>query len=430
MRYPYTLFKVKSKLGIMWHARFWDETLKKYAHSKTTGILAEGRKENRREANDVAKRLYNEFITQKQETETKLILQATHPKPAVKTVANTPLVEYLSNFWTSESEYAKFKRDVKLKPLSAEYIKNNHEDIRRHVVPFEFFEGVTVGNLKKSILKKWLIWLAGRRKTKTKKDGTIIDEGRITGRRANTILQSVRVAIRWAYDNEEIPIDPFHKLGDITEIEKEKGVLSFEERDKLSELPITKKNYKSRLMMLLGSWCGLRRGEMRGLQWGDIANGLITVQHNYINAEGLKKPKWNSTRKVPIPSAVQKLLDFASEQAVTISPNNYILESPKYKGKPLSKNFFRDRVEVELLKLGISIPQQEERFLSCHSLRHTFVTLAELSGIPDVEIRAMAGHKNIRTQRKYSHVPQVINFDEARRKLETGTAILPKAVNL
>jgi hypothetical protein len=35
MRYPFTLYKVKSKCGIMWHARFWDDMLKKYAHSRT-----------------------------------------------------------------------------------------------------------------------------------------------------------------------------------------------------------------------------------------------------------------------------------------------------------------------------------------------------------------------------------------------------------
>jgi hypothetical protein len=39
---------------------------------------------------------------------------------------------------------------------------------------------------------------------------------------------------------------------------------------------------------------------MRGLQWGDIADGIITVQHNYIDEEGVKQPKYNSTRKVPI----------------------------------------------------------------------------------------------------------------------------------
>jgi hypothetical protein len=63
MRYPFTLVKIKSKIGAMWHVRFWDETLQKYAYSRTTGILAEGKKEHRREAEEAAKKLYEEFTT-------------------------------------------------------------------------------------------------------------------------------------------------------------------------------------------------------------------------------------------------------------------------------------------------------------------------------------------------------------------------------
>jgi len=63
MRYPFTLVKIKSKVGIIWHARFWDESLHKYAHSRTTGILAEGKKKRRREAEEVAKKLFDEFLT-------------------------------------------------------------------------------------------------------------------------------------------------------------------------------------------------------------------------------------------------------------------------------------------------------------------------------------------------------------------------------
>jgi len=34
----------------------------------------------------------------------------------------------------------------------------------------------------------------------------------------------------------------------------------------------------------------VRRGEIRGLQCGDIADGLITVRHNYQDMEGLILP--------------------------------------------------------------------------------------------------------------------------------------------
>ena len=131
--------------------------------------------------------------------------------------------------------------------------------------------------------------------------------------------------------------------------------MTFEERAKLTELPVTDKNYRSILAMVLGSYCGLRRGEMRGLQWGDIANSLIHVQHNYINGEGVKLPKYNSVRFVPIVSEVKRVLDLARCYATNTAPTDFVLESPKEKGVPVSNNFFRDRFKIVLAKIGVSI---------------------------------------------------------------------------
>ena len=441
MRRPFTLYKESTKTGIVWYARFWDETAQKYKHSRSTGVFVEGKKERRYEAEQEAKKIYDELcltllkpveISPQTNQEPQSSEQQLPPTIAVKqsSVADTPLIEYCFNFWTADSEYAQFKRNVKNKPLTPLYLSMNHSDIRRHVETYSGFHGITVGSLTKAILKKWLIWLSSRRKTRTRKDGTIKDEGVISGRTANSVILAVRVAVRWAVDNEEIPIDPFYKLGEINESLREKGILTFEERKLLTELPITDKNYKQRLAMLLGSFCGLRRGEMRGLQWGDISDGIMHIQHAFMDGEGLKLPKYNSVRKVPIPSYVQKILDFAYTQSNNPSPENYILESPKYKGKPVSNNFFRDRVKIELSSIGITEEQQKERFITCHSLRHTFVTLAQLSGIPEIEVQALVGHKSIYMTKKYTHVPQVINFDEARRKLEIQSiANMPKAAN-
>jgi integrase len=338
-----------------------------------------------------------------------------------------PLIQYLEQFWSSNSEYANFKRDVQKNPLTPYYIEMNHDDVRRHVEPFPDFANVTVGSLNKAILKKWLIWLASRKTQRRKKDGTLIEGGTLSSRRANAVLQSVRVAVRWAVDNEEIPSDPFRKLGEVTEDMKEKGVLTLEERNTLIKLPIA--DHRTRLVMLIGSLCGLRRGEMRGLQWGDIADGIITVQHNYLDKEGLKLPKYNSIRKVPVPTAVQSLLDTLPQNAINASPESFVLESPYRPGKPLNNNFFRDGVAKELSGLGITEAQQKERFITCHSLRHTFVTLAQLSGIPEVVISALAGHKNVGVTKKYTHVPQVIDFNDARKKIEVSYMTEKKAAN-
>ena len=276
MRYPFTLYKKKSINGTMWHARFWDEGLKRYAHSRTTGVLVEGKREQRREAEEAARKLVPivlETIAAQTQAETQA--QALPKPPAnTKTVANTLLTEYLENFWKPDGQYASYKKNVEKEALSLEYIHNNHEDIRRHVAPYPEFQGLTVGNLTRPILREWLIWLASRKAQYRKPDGMLIERDyTISSRRANTILQAVRVAVRWAFDNEKIPADPFHKLGEIKDIPKEKGVLSLAERQKLNILDVT--DNRRRLVMYLDSYCGFRRGEMRGAKMGRYSR-----QHN------------------------------------------------------------------------------------------------------------------------------------------------------
>ena len=428
MRYPYTLFKVKSKLGIMWHARFWDESQLRYAHSKTTGVLVEGKREARREAEGAAKKLYDEFIAQKKEAEARIIQQSSPTKPPIKTIADTLLMEYLKNFWTTDSQYSNYKKNVEKEPLSLGYIQNNHEDIRRHVEPYPEFNGVTVGTLTKPMLREWIIWLASRKAQYRKHDETLIERDyTISSRRANTVLQAVRVAIRWAYDNEKIPIDPFHKLGEIKDTPKEKGVLTLAERQKLNVLDIT--DNRRRLVMYLGSYCGFRRGEMRGLKWGDIDNGIIDIKHNYVDREGEKDPKWQSFRKVPITPALEALLNVVYEQAKNKSPDCFVFESPKRPGLPLSNNFFRDTTKKEFSALGMKEEEQKEKNLTLHSLRHTFVTLSQISGLSDAEVMALAGQKRQATLKRYSHVPQVLDYNEARKKILSGEESLKKVSN-
>jgi integrase len=417
MRRPFTLYKEITKSGTIWYARFWDETVQKYNRSRSTGIKVEGKKERKYEAEEVARQLSIELEA----------LQIANDSAHSNKIANMPLLKYLQDFWTLESEYIRFKRDVEKKPLSHNYIQMNHDDIRRHVEPFIAFDKMTLGELNKAILKKYLIWLAGRKKQYCHKDGTITLGDTISASRANAVLKAVRVAVRWAVDNDEIETDPFRKLGEVTDFAREKGVLTLEERNKLISLPIKHQRY--RLVMLLGCLCGMRRGEMRGLLWSDIENDVIHIKHNYVNKEADKKPKWNSIRKVPLPIAVKELLEIVKEESENKSPDNYVFESPKFKGKPLSNNFFRDSVYKELQSIGISVTEQKKRFITPHSLRHTFITLAQITGVPDVVISALAGHKSLKATDKYSHVPQVIDFAEAKQKIDDSYIFEKVAMN-
>jgi hypothetical protein len=143
-------------------------------------VPVEGKRERRYEAEKAAEALCAEFAhPQGQPLPQPVEPTAEQPPPAAppvisnepvipkaalpaNAVAAMPLLQYLEEFWTESSEYARYKRDVKKKPLTPYYIAMNHDDVQRHIAPFPGFAGVTVGGLTKALLKKWMIWLLHR----------------------------------------------------------------------------------------------------------------------------------------------------------------------------------------------------------------------------------------------------------------------------
>ncbi len=391
---PYSLLKKESKSGLVWHVRFWNEKTRKYSIVRSTGILVEGKKERRAEAEKVAREILESISFNNQ-------------------VSDKNFIEYVREFWTDNSPYVKECRVVKKKPLSAYYVKMNHEDVKRHIEPFPKFKNLTIKNLSSGHIKDWITWAA---------------EKGMSGRRINMVLSSMRIAVRYAVSREELDRDPFLHIKEVPEQVNEKGVLSPDEAAKIINTPVTEPRY--RLALLLGLLCGMRRGEIRGLQWQDIQDKIIIIRHNWQDGEGLKAPKNGSTRTVPVPASVLNILEKVRKITRNLNPESFVLESFDCPTGilhnnfcPVSNNFFRRALTKELEEIGISMNEQKRRNITFHALRHSFVTLGRLAGITDFEIQALAGHKSGSMMERYSHASQVINFEEAKRKLESVVGI-------
>jgi integrase len=312
-RKPFTLFLKKTKAGLVWHARFWDESSRKYALARSIGIPAEGKKQRRYEAEQAAREML----------------------PGIRFVPQAPdqsFTGYVADFWTPDSPYIRECALVKKKPLSVDYVTMNHENVRRHMEPFPGFRGVTFRSLTAGIIRDWMAWAAG--------------EG-LSGRVINTVLQGMRIAVRYAVSREDLDRDPFKNIKEAPEDRREKGILTPGEVSKLVTAPV--EDPRTRLAVLLGLLCGLRRGEVRGLQWGDIKDGLITVRHNFQENEGMKDPKCGSGRVVPIPAAVQRALDGVSH----LNGDN-VMSNLTSHGKPLSPKYFQRALIMELEGIGIT----------------------------------------------------------------------------
>jgi integrase len=337
-------------------------------------------------------------------------------------------IKYLEDFWTPDSPYVMEAALVKKRPLSAYYISMNHEDVRRHIAPFPGFQRITLQGLTPALAHDWLTWMAGKG---------------LSGHRINHVLLGIRVAVRYAVTREELDRDPFRNVGEAAETPKERGILTPAEAARLIRSPVS--DPRHRLAVLLGLLCGMRMGEVRGLQWGDIGEGLIHIRHNWQNGEGLKAPKCKggavreNSRTVPLPAPVavilEKLKSIGNDDS---KPETFVIEAFRDNGEPVGKNFFRYILNKELEAIGIPgtwrkkkdkdgnkikkpddyVNEQKRRNLTFHSLRHTFITLGRLAGITDLEIQALAGHRSGAMMEHYSHAAQVLDFEAARVKLE------------
>jgi integrase len=257
----------------------------------------------------------------------------------------------------------------------------------------------------------------------------------------------MRVAVRYAVAREELDRDPFRNIGEAAETPREKGVLTPDEIVRLIAAPIS--DLRHRLAVLLGALCGMRMGEVRGLQWGDVENGLIHVRHNWQNMEGMKAPKYKggaireNPRTVPLPSSIAAILETLRQSSTNPVPNSFVIESYQKNGEPVSKEFFRYVLDKEQASIGIPgtwkpsprkdckrltngekkqpadyVNEQKRRNITYHGLRHSYVTLGRLAGITDIEIQTLAGHRSGAMMERYSHAAQVLDFQAAREKLE------------
>jgi integrase len=167
--------------------------------------------------------------------------------------------------------------------------------------------------------------------------------------------------------------------------------------------------------ILLGALCGLRAGEVRGLQFEDVDEklGLVHIRHNFVDGDELKAPKWDSTRTVPAPEPVIEAVRACRE----IAAGPFVFYSQKKADAPGRYATVRTGFVRAMQGLGISKEEQKARNLSFHGLRHTFITLSRSAGIPDWLLKRLSGHRTDRMLENYSHSDNVLDFAAARESM-------------
>lgn len=360
-----------------WYARLWDDKEKKY-RSRALGIPVEGKKERKAEAVEAARKLAEAEAAAQARAETASGAKAARP------LADTPLIEYVESFWQNDSDYVKEKTLLEKKPPAAHYLLSNRRVVELKMKPFPDFQNMAVGGLTKAAVRKWKIWLA---------------EKGYSGDAINKSLKALRVPITRAYNDEIIPANPMIGIPRAAHTEKKRGVLTLEEIRRLALSPVICP--RRRLAVILPVFCGLRIGEVRGLRWNSILDGVLHITKNYQEKEGDKPPKCGSEGFIPMPRIVAELLRDVYKIAPLTGPDDFVFSITP--GRPASREYLCRALRDELSSVGIGEASRKERNIVYHSLRHTNITLSQTLGLTVIQSMKISRHKDLKVFLRYTH---------------------------
>jgi integrase len=165
------------------------------------------------------------------------------------------------------------------------------------------------------------------------------------------------------------------------------------------------KGHRLEPVVLTAGMCGLRRGEVAGLDWQksfDFERGILHVSETVVATSGGNKRKApknkTSTRDIAIPSIIIPRL----KELQGIGPVITRLDGKEYNPGSISY-LFSDFLKRSHLK-----------HIRFHDLRHFNATMMLRSGISDKEAAARLGHSDPNITRKiYQHVLKDMNRKDA-----------------
>lgn len=173
--------------------------------------------------------------------------------------------------------------------------------------------------------------------------------------------------------------------------------LTFEEADKLE----AGTDEEWRTMVVVALRCGLRQGELLGLQWDDVdfTNGQINVRHNLVRSK-LTTTKNRKGRLVPLGDEVAAALKSSRHlrgRFVFCDADGHWLKPSECKW-PL----YRACAKAGLRRVG------------WHVLRHSFASHLVIRGVPLNTVRELMGHATMTMTLRYAHLSPDVKHDAVR----------------
>lgn len=273
-----------------------------------------------------------------------------------------------------KSQYLRFRKD-----------ERNIRTYQNDLLAIRRLEEAVHIRLISEVTPELLQWAKGKWKEKGYTESAI-------GSYVMAIKAAMKTAENWRYTQ----MHPWRMV----KVYKSPGRLIYYTPDELKGL-IGKTTGPWRTALLLMSRAGLRSGEVRHLEWGDIdwPNRLL-----HIRVKPFWKPKNSHARDVDLPEDLEKHL-----KSLRMA-QGFVLGG----GKPLDRGLYASYFTDLINRSGLRG--------SAHSFRHTYATHLISNGATLEEVGQLLGHKNPATTRIYAHL-----MPHARRR---AVDRLPKFVSV
>lgn len=217
--------------------------------------------------------------------------------------------------------------------------------------------------------------------------------GEVTVAKAYRLLKTI---LGTAVDDQLLRSDPCRIRGAATERSAERVPLTTGQVFALAEAVPE----RFRLLVLLGTFCSLRFGELAALTRADLdpVRGLVHVRHTLVEAGGQPRigpPKSAAGRRlVAIPAALLPEVASHLDRFVADRPDAVVFTGEK--GALLGRGNFHHVWKRAREKAGVP----EVHF---HDLRHTGNTLTAQAGATLSDLMSRMGHSSTRAARIYLH---------------------------
>lgn len=286
-------------------------------------------------------------------------------------VTDLSLHDFLSEFWDyDQSQYVKEK------------LAYGHSIGRRHCLDMQ------------CRLKHWLAFFGNKKQIKEITRDSIQEfqfylKKKLAPKTVNLVVSVGAVAFGWLLEKKYILDNPTQGLKKFSGTVKKRGILTPGQVKKL--FSVSWDDERCRVGSLIAMTCGLRLGEVLALRPEDIGSDRLYIRHSFSFTDGLKKPKNNEARTVPLLPAVRKEI----VKLIESNPwgkDGFIFYGADLKNKPMRPETMKNGFTKTLEKIGMTNTERMKQNIVFHSWRHFFA--ANIAGRVELKTLQLGiGHK-------------------------------------